>query len=449
MDIRRKWLAALLALVMILSMAGTVSAAGNRDAKACIQQILNYYYHHGVAADNDVDCLLYELNEIDPEKGQLWSSIVDYWRYANTEMTLYQGVLPDGLPQDDSLCIVVMGYALASDGSMKKELVGRLETALASAQKYPNAYIVCTGGGTARNDETATEAGEMAKWLRKKGIDDGRIIVEDKALSTVTNAINTCRILAEDYPGVTHLGLVTSDYHLARSCLLFYAQAALTAGGGEPLLCVAANAAYKTGRSGSESIASQADNLSQLSGIPISGMPKPDLSKLDHITVSGDTQCMAGSELDLQVIAHYDTGFYRDVSSRVKYAGIDFAATGLQDLTITYEENGTAVSSTVQIEMLAPETEAPTQPPTELPTEKPTEPATETPTQPPVTEPVIHEEPGKPWIYPVAILVLLLIALFFIVKRLLKIKKQQKAAKAAAKEEIIELPDDNSPLEYI
>jgi len=451
MDIRRKWLAAFLALTVILSMAGTVSAVGSRDAEDCVQQILNYYYHHGASADNDVDCLLYELKEIDPEKGQLWSSIVDYWRYANEEMTLYQSVLPDGLPQDDSLCIVVMGYALVSDGSMKKELVGRLETALASAQKYPNAYIVCTGGGTAKYDDTATEAGEMSKWLIKKGIDKKRIIVEDKALSTVSNAINTCKILSENYPGVTHLAVVTSDYHLARSCLLFYAQTALTANGGEPLLCVAANAAYKTGRSGSESITSQAENLSQLSRIPISGMPKPDLSKLDHITVSGDMQCLAGSELDLQVIAHYDTGLYRDVTNRVKYAGIDLAAAGQQDVTITYEENGKTVSSTVEVEMLAPETEAPTQPPTDAPTEPQTEPATEVPTQPSATEPAPDKDSdsGKLWIFPVAILVALLIAEYFIVKRLVKIRKLRKAAKAAAEEEHTELPDDNSPLEYI
>lgn len=450
MDIRRKWLAAVLALVMILSMAGTVSADEPRDADDCIQQLINYYYHHADAAATDIDCLLYELTEIDPAKAQVWSSIMDYWRYVNTDMTLYNGVLPDGLPQDDSLCIVVMGYALASDGSMKKELVGRLETALASAQKYPNAYIVCTGGGTAKNDKTVTEAGQMAKWLIQKGVVKERIIVEDQAMSTVGNALNTCAILSADYPGVTHLALVTSDYHLARSCLLFYAQAALTTTEDVPALCVAANAAYKTGRAGSESIESQAENLSQLSKIPISGMPEPKLSKAERITVFGDTQCMAGSELDLQVIAYYDTGLYRDVTGRVKYAGIDLAATGMQDVTITYEENGKAVSSTVQIEMLAPETEAPTQPPTDAPTEALTEPATDAPTLPPVTEPSPGEQPNpdRLWIYPVAVLVLLLVIEFFIVKRLIKIRKLRKAAKAAA-EEAEKLSNDDSPLEYV
>ena len=448
MDIRRLF-AAILALTVIVSMAGTVSAEDNNDADKCIQQILNYRYHHGDAAETDVACLLYQLEELDPRKAQIWTSIMDYWNHANTDMTLYNGVLPDGLPQDDRLCIVVMGYALASDGSMKKELVGRLETALASAQKYPNAYIVCTGGGTAQNNKSVTEAGQMSKWLIKKGIDKSRVIVENQAMSTVGNALNTVKILSADYPQVTHLALVTSDYHLPRSCLLFYAHTLLTAEGDFPSLCVAANAAYKTGRAGSESIAGQADNLSQLSKIPISGMPKPKLSKLDHITVSGSTQCMAGTELDLQVIAHYDTGLYRDVTNRVKYAGGDLAAVGLQDVTITYEEQGRTVSSTIQIEMLAPETEASTTPPTEAPTEIPAQPETEAPVLPTPAEPVPVKDPDRLWILAAAVVAMLLIVEFFIIRQLVRNRKRRKAAQAARKAARVELPDDDSPLEYI
>ena len=166
----------------------------------------------------------------------------------------------------------------------------------------------------------------------------------------------------------------------------------------------------------------------------------------------GNEPSIAGSELDLQVIAHYNTGIYRDVTSHAKYSGIDLAAAGMQNVTVTYEEGGIAVSATVEIELLAQETEAPTQPPTEAPTEPPTEapvePVTESPTVAAATEPAPVEKPDRPWIYPAAILVLLLIAEFFIIKRLVKIRKLRKTAKAAAQEEA-DLPDDNSPLEYI
>ena len=71
---------------------------------------------------------------------------------------------------------------------MKDELVGRLQTALASAQKYPNAYVAVTGGGTAKNNPNAIEADQMAVWIIANGLDDNRLIVENKSKSTVQNA---------------------------------------------------------------------------------------------------------------------------------------------------------------------------------------------------------------------------------------------------------------------
>lgn len=55
---------------------------------------------------------------------------------------MYNDVLPDGLPDTDELCIVVLGFQLNPDGSMRDELINRLNVALRSAEKYPNAYIV-------------------------------------------------------------------------------------------------------------------------------------------------------------------------------------------------------------------------------------------------------------------------------------------------------------------
>lgn len=455
MNFKRNLFSAILALSMLLSMAGTVHAGSTADTDAYIQQAMNYYRYYQDAAAVDIECLLYELSETNPYKAQDWRSIMDYWEYANTDMELYPDVLPDGLPQNDTLCIVVMGYALNNNGSMRKELIGRLETALASAEKYPNSYIACTGGGTARDDKTTSEAGEMAKWLLDKGIASHRIIVEDQSLSTVSNAINTCRILASDYPHVTHLAIVTSDYHLPRSCLLFHAQATRTASQGAPLLYVAANAAYVTGR-GSESIEIQADNLSALAEIPINGMPKPKLSKLDHIAVSGDPRCTTGTEPQLQVIAHYDSGAYRDVSKYAAFSGIDLAAEGMQNVTVTYEETGKAVTSTFQIEMVAPETEPPTLPPTQPPETQP--PETIPPeTQTPATEPAAEEPPEQSngLLLSLIAVALLLIAFLMINKRIARVRRRRRirarrqARPSAITEQIQELHDDDSPQEYI
>ena len=456
MNIRRKLFAAVLALALVLSMAFPVFADDGKTSDSYIQQMMNYYRYYQDAASTDIDCLLYALSEVNPGKAQTWQSIMDYWHQANTAMLFYPGVLPDGLPQDNSLCIVVMGYALASDGSMRSELIGRLETALASAEKYPNAYIVCTGGGTARDDKTVTEAGQMAKWLMQKGVSGERIIVEDEAMSTVGNAKNTCRILAEQYPRVTHLALVTSDYHLVRSCLLFHAQSLLSADKGAPLLCVAANAAYITNRS-TETVDIQADNLSALVNIPINGMPKPTLSKLERITLSAPATGYTGQEPETQVIAHYSTGFYRDVTENVTFSGLDLTTAGIQELVAAYEENGIAVSASAQIELLIPETQAPTEAPTEVPTEAPTETPAELPTQPaPEVPPQISDTQTPPadsgtsmhrLIPPVAAMAVLLLAVLFIARQLIRNKKRQKAQ--IPDDDPVELPDDDSPLEYI
>ncbi len=448
MKTRRKLLATLLAMLLIISLSITVAADEQDDAADYIRQIVNYYRYHQDAAATDIDCLIYELSEIDLDQAQAWASIMDYWSYANHDMILYPGILPEGLPKDDSLCIVVLGYELTPDGSMKKELIGRLETALASAEKYPNAYIVCTGGGTADKNKTVTEAGVMAQWLIEHGVAAERIITEKKSYSTVQNAKYTYEILSQNYPQVTHLALVTSDYHLPRASLLFHAQATLAAAETDaPLLCIAANAAYKSGRIGKESFDSQVSDLVQLSKVNINDMAKPELSKLDCILVSGNAQSFSGLELDLHVIAYYDTGLYRDVTNRAKYSGIDLASVGFQNVTVTYQEGGILASATVEIEMLPPETEPPTVPPTEAPTE----PETLPPTEPQITEPAesfsIVEFYEENWLAtPVTLIVLLVVAEVLIVIRLVKVKKQEKAAKAAEEEQ---LPDDDSPLEYV
>ncbi len=137
-------------------------------------------------------------------------------------------MLPDGLPEDESLCIVVLGFQLHPDGSMSEELVGRCETALASAEKYPNALIAVTGGGTAWQNPSATEAGVMAAWLTARGVEPERILIEDASLTTADNAAFTCKLLCEQHPEVRALAIVTSDYHLPLGLLLFQEEALLT-----------------------------------------------------------------------------------------------------------------------------------------------------------------------------------------------------------------------------
>ena len=162
-----------------------------------------------------------ELKAHDLRLGEAWGDIMDYWDYANSRMEINLDRLPKDLPTDDSLCIVVLGFQLNEDGSMAPELLGRCALALQAAEQYPNAYLLCTGGGTARQHPEITEAGAMADWFRGRGGEESRLIVEDRSTTTEENALNALGILTRQYPQIRSLAIVTSDYHLPLSCLMF------------------------------------------------------------------------------------------------------------------------------------------------------------------------------------------------------------------------------------
>lgn len=210
----RVFLCLILILGLLLPGTSAVSAA---DSGSIIRELITYYCHYQDDARTDIERLLQELEAMDPKQGAHWRAVMDYWHYACTGLSIVPEVLPDGLPQDDSLCIVVFGFALDYNGTPKEELEGRLVTALASAQKYPNAYILCTGGGTAPGNPNVTEAGQMSKWLTAHGIAPERIITEGRSYSTEQNARYCLNILREDYPGIRSLALVSSDYQIGRA----------------------------------------------------------------------------------------------------------------------------------------------------------------------------------------------------------------------------------------
>ncbi len=262
-------LTVLLLLLCLLSLPGCGGKAAAHDperVKALIEEIAVDYGTYGEKADERIGKLLQELGREDPDAGQRWQKIMDLWRSPELGKPLHDGVLPDGLTETDELCIVVLGFQLAPDGSMREELVERLKAAYASAEKYPRAYIICTGGGTAAENKAVTEAGEMAKWLEEQGIDKERIIVEDRSLTTAQNAIYSYDILTSRYPAVRKLAIVSSDYHIATGTLLFQAEAILRAKAqGKEKLEVVSNAAWRA-PSGTLSAMFQAGALIELSG---------------------------------------------------------------------------------------------------------------------------------------------------------------------------------------
>ena len=267
---KSKLIILLLVLCMVFSFASCGKKMPERNdpkrAQEIVEEIVVDFGVYGNDAKERAASLIKELSDLDPVAGDKIKKITDLWMSPELGQPVNYGVLPDGLPDTNELCIVVLGFQLNPDGTMKDELIHRLEVALESAKKYPNAYIVCTGGGTASLNENASESGEMVKWLEEKGIDRKRLIAEDNSITTAQNAIFTYDILTSLYPAVRKLAIVSSDYHIATGELLFSAESLLRSNApGNEKLEVVSNAAWKA-PSGSLSVMFQAGALIELFG---------------------------------------------------------------------------------------------------------------------------------------------------------------------------------------
>ena len=111
--------------------------------------------------------------------------------------------------------LIVLGAAVYGD-QPSLTLVRRLEGALDYLEKYPESVAIVSGG--MGPGETVTEAQAMHDWLRQRGIEEERIIQEDKATSTQENLSFSFEKIRErgDSPE-GNVAIVSSAYHLFRA----------------------------------------------------------------------------------------------------------------------------------------------------------------------------------------------------------------------------------------
>jgi uncharacterized SAM-binding protein YcdF (DUF218 family) len=108
--------------------------------------------------------------------------------------------------------IVILGYGLNPNGTMRTILRRRVLTGLAVAQFFPQSPIIVTGGNPQNGK---TEAEQMRNMLQLLGFPPDRIIVEDKASSTVQNAQFSVPLAKQ--AGTSGIILVTSTTHQGRA----------------------------------------------------------------------------------------------------------------------------------------------------------------------------------------------------------------------------------------
>ena len=302
-----------------------------QDVDTLIGSLIGYYRD---GAETDVLRTLDTLKEVSSEDYETWKAIMDYWDYTEKEMVENIGVAPDGLPNDNSHAFIVLGFALNSDGTMKPELIGRLETALASAQKYPNSYVLVTGG-VEKNGWT--EGQRMHDWLVEHGVAEERILVETEAADTAgmhkiaLKFFIICQILnhINDYQSIS----------LERGTILYYAQSLLSAKelGKTPIeLLGYGNAGYKADGKMEKQCSKKPIVFKDIANVKIP--TKLVKSKLDSIEISGKQTYVLGEELDIKVTAHYDTGYARDVTDKATIVGFDSQREGKQEIAVVYTE---------------------------------------------------------------------------------------------------------------
>ena len=159
---------------------------------------------------------------------ELASAIAENWKRAwldpDDRLYLYGADDPSLLPAAGRHAFVVLGYEL-KDGEMTEELIGRCDAAAASARAFPDAVLVCSGGATGENNpEQHTEAGLMKEYLVQNcGIAPERIFIDESAMTTLDNAVNTFAVLKSQ--GIDTITIVTSSYHQRRANILYEALA--------------------------------------------------------------------------------------------------------------------------------------------------------------------------------------------------------------------------------
>lgn len=117
-------------------------------------------------------------------------------------------------PPADVDTVIVLGCKVNEDGSPSTTLKMRLNK---TAELLENNSAMCIVSGGKGRDEIISEAECMKNYLVSCGIDESRIIVEDKATSTKENIKYSLALIGEK---PDRCALVTSNYHCLRAKLI-------------------------------------------------------------------------------------------------------------------------------------------------------------------------------------------------------------------------------------
>ena len=112
--------------------------------------------------------------------------------------------------------VLILGAGLKGD-RLSPALESRMKLAFEYLKSNPSSKVIVSGGQGPGED--ITEADAMRRYLVERGINEGRIIKEDKSTSTMENLRLSKSIISGNTTSAEIL-IITSDYHVFRAKML-------------------------------------------------------------------------------------------------------------------------------------------------------------------------------------------------------------------------------------
>lgn len=109
--------------------------------------------------------------------------------------------------------LLILGHALENNAA-SQVLINRCEKAAEYLKAHPDTIAIACGGITGEK-QTVSEAAVIKEILAGKGIDEKRIVLEDKSKTTAENFYNAKAFMSEKENA--RVALLSSSYHLLRA----------------------------------------------------------------------------------------------------------------------------------------------------------------------------------------------------------------------------------------
>ena len=111
--------------------------------------------------------------------------------------------------------LLILGCRVRGD-TAEPTLRMRSEAAARYLLAHPSVLAV-PGGGIVHDDQTKSEAQAIREILLAQGVDDARILPEEKSKTTMENFLNAKALLVSRGRGDAALAVLSSEFHLLRA----------------------------------------------------------------------------------------------------------------------------------------------------------------------------------------------------------------------------------------